>query len=114
METAGKPFPTLNHASSVGKTSIIQNYIRKTISAAYKPTIGADFFSKKLHLVSGNDTVMVTMQVWDTAGQERYQSLGAAFYRGAEACILVYDITNPASFEHLNTWRQNFLDKAMP
>ena len=56
----------------------------------------------------------VTLQIWDTAGQERYQSLGTAFYRGAEACILVYDITNPVSFKNLSTWRQNFLDKAMP
>jgi len=56
----------------------------------------------------------VTLQVWDTAGQERYQSLGAAFYRGAEACILVFDITNYASFEHLSTWKSNFLEKAMP
>ena len=55
----------------------------------------------------------VSMQVWDTAGQERYQSLGQAFYRGADACILVYDITNAASFEHLVAWRQNFLDKAV-
>jgi Ras-related protein Rab-7A len=53
---------------SVGKTSIIQNYIRKTISSGYKPTIGADFFSKKLEIVNGDDTVSVTMQVWDTAG----------------------------------------------
>jgi len=53
----------------------------------------------------------VTLQVWDTAGQERYQSLGAAFYRGANGCILVYDITSHQSFEHLGSWRQNFIDK---
>ena len=40
--------------------------------------------------------------------------MGAAFYRGAEACILVYDITNAGSFDHLATWKQNFLDKALP
>lgn len=48
-------------------------------------------------------------QIWDTAGQERFQSLGVAFYRGAEACVLVYDITNPKSFEHLDSWREEFL-----
>lgn len=90
---------------SVGKTSIIQNYIRKTISQGYKPTIGSDFFSKKLEIKKGSDTHTVTLQVWDTAGQERYQSLGSAFYRGGDACILVYDITNQASYDHLNTWR---------
>lgn len=48
-------------------------------------------------------------QIWDTAGQERFQSLGVAFYRGAEACVLVYDITNPKSFEQLDSWREEFL-----
>lgn len=28
-------------------------------------------------------------QIWDTAGQERFQSLGVAFYRGADCCVLV-------------------------
>jgi len=62
----------------------------------------------------GEEMVTVTLQLWDTAGQERYQSLGAAFYRGAEACILVFDITNYESFENLANWRANFLEKCMP
>ncbi len=40
--------------------------------------------------------------------------MGVAFYRGAEACILVYDITNAKSFENLALWRQDFLVKANP
>ena len=56
----------------------------------------------------------VTLQIWDTAGQERYQSLGRAFYRGAEACILVYDITNRQSFDNLQTWKSEFFEKSMP
>ena len=62
----------------------------------YKPTIGADFHSKRLEVIDESDGEMknVTLQIWDTAGQERYQSLGRQFYRGAEACVLVFDITN--------------------
>jgi Ras-related protein Rab-7A len=52
-----------------------------------------------------------TPQIWDTAGQERFQSLGVAFYRGADACILVYDITNEKSFAGLDTWREEFLNQ---
>ena len=37
-------------------------------------------------------------------GQERFQSLGVGFYRGADVCILVYDITQPKSFENLDTF----------
>jgi small GTP-binding protein len=51
---------------------------------------------------------MVTLQIWDTAGQERFQSLGSAFYRGADACMLVFDITSSESFNHIATWQQEF------
>lgn len=45
-------------------------------------------------------------------GQERFQSLGIAFYRGADACILCYDVTNYLTFEHLAKWRREFLKQA--
>ena len=53
-------------------------------------------------------------QIWDTAGQERFQSLGGAFYRGADCCVLVYDITNAKSFESLESWRDEFLLQGQP
>ena len=49
------------------------------------------------------------MQIWDTAGQERFQSLGVAFYRGADCCVLVYDVNAMKSFDNLENWRQEFL-----
>lgn len=48
------------------------------------------------------------------AGQERFQSLGVAFYRGADACVLVFDVTVYKSFEHLGNWRREFLAQADP
>ena len=56
----------------------------------------------------------VSIQIWDTAGQERFSSLGVAFYRGADAALLVYDITNARSFEQLGSWREEFLHQANP
>ena len=53
----------------------------------------------------------MTLQIWDTAGQERFQSLGVGFYRGADACILVYDITDGSSLENLDHWRKEFLEQ---
>lgn len=55
------------------------------------------------------DDRVVTMQLWDTAGQERFQSLGVAFYRGADCCVLVYDVNSSKSFEALDGWRDEFL-----
>jgi Ras-related protein Rab-7A len=53
-------------------------------------------------------------QLWDTAGQERFQSLGVAFYRGADCCVLVYDVNNSKSFDTLDSWRDEFLVQASP
>ena len=75
----------------------------------FKPTIGADFSNKELTI----DGKVVTLQIWDTAGQERYQSLGTAFYRGADCAFLVYDITNTWSFENVPNWKNSFLQKSM-
>jgi hypothetical protein len=49
------------------------------------------------------------LQIWDTAGQERFQSLGVAFYRGADCCVLVYDVNSAKTFENLDNWRDEFL-----
>jgi Ras-related protein Rab-7A len=54
------------------------------------------------------------IKLWDTAGQERFQSLGVAFYRGADCCVLVYDVNSAKSFETLDSWRDEFLIQASP
>eukprot|EP00730_Choanoeca_flexa_P002673 TRINITY_DN11126_c0_g2_i2.p1 TRINITY_DN11126_c0_g2~~TRINITY_DN11126_c0_g2_i2.p1 ORF type:complete len:206 (+),score=40.30 TRINITY_DN11126_c0_g2_i2:1100-1717(+) len=96
--------------SGVGKTSLMNQYVTKKFSNQYKATIGADFLTKEVAV----DDRLVTMQIWDTAGQERFQSLGVAFYRGADCCVLVFDVTVPKSFETLSSWRDEFLIQAAP
>ncbi len=96
--------------SGVGKTTLLQQYVQQKVSAHSKPTIGADFSKKEIMI----DNNVVTLQIWDTAGQEKFQSLGYAFYRGADCCALVYDITNQQSFEHLAKWRDGFIEHAAP
>jgi len=64
--------------------------------------------------VSVDDQRLVTMQIWDTAGQERFQSLGVAFYRGADCCVLVFDVNVGKTFENLDSWRDEFLIQAGP
>eukprot|EP00483_Globobulimina_turgida_P004285 UN04294 len=65
-------------------------------------------------MIDSKENQLITLQLWDTAGQERFQSLGNAFYRGADACILVYDITNQPSFNRIQTWKNNFLHQSNP
>ncbi|GMH39247.1 hypothetical protein BSKO_07145 [Bryopsis sp. KO-2023] len=96
--------------SGVGKTSLMNQYVNKKFSSQYKATIGADFLSKEVQI----DGSLVTLQIWDTAGQERFQSLGVAFYRGADCCVIVYDVNSNKSFENLEHWKEQFLLQADP
>ncbi|XP_022752015.1 ras-related protein Rab7-like [Durio zibethinus] len=96
--------------SGVGKTSLMNQYVYNQFNQHYKATIGADFVTKELQI----DNKLVTLQIWDTAGQERFQSLGSAFYRGADCCVLVHDVNVLRSFETLNNWREEFLKQADP
>jgi len=92
--------------SGVGKTSLLERYINNKFSLMYKATIGADFMTKEIEVRHNR---LITLQLWDTAGQERFQSLGTSFYRGADCCILVYDVTIRETFENLNFWRKEFI-----
>ncbi|CAI9724569.1 ras-related protein Rab-7a [Octopus vulgaris] len=96
--------------SGVGKTSLMNQYVNKKFSNQYKATIGADFLTKEVMV----EDRLVTMQIWDTAGQERFQSLGVAFYRGADCCVLVFDVTAQTTFRSLDSWRDEFLIQASP
>ena len=51
------------------------------------------------------DDTTVKFEIWDTAGQERYHSLAPMYYRGAQAAIVVYDITNQVSIYSSELWR---------
>ncbi|KAI8067986.1 ras-like GTP-binding protein RYL2 [Gongronella butleri] len=86
--------------TGVGKTSIAIRYIQRTFSPNGKSTIGASFMTKKLIV----DQCQVRLQIWDTAGQERFRAMASLYYRGAQAAILVYDITSMESFEEMHSW----------
>ena len=44
------------------------------------------------------------MQIWDTAGQERFRGLAKNYYRGADAVVLVYDVTQARTFVDVPSW----------
>lgn len=88
--------------SLVGKSSLLTRFTNDTFEPL-QSTIGVDFVSKAIHL----DGRRVKMTIWDTAGQERFRTLTSAYYRGAHGILLVYDVTDRASFDALKTvWLQ--------
>uniref|UniRef100_A0A3B1JRF6 small monomeric GTPase n=1 Tax=Astyanax mexicanus TaxID=7994 RepID=A0A3B1JRF6_ASTMX len=49
-------------------------------------------------------TVGIDFRIWDTAGQERFRSVTHAYYRDAQALLLLYDITRKSSFDNIRAW----------
>lgn len=87
-------------SQGVGKTSVLIRYTGHIFSNAISPTIGASFFTTKLHI----DNYRVRLQVWDTAGQERFRAMAPMYYRKANAAILVFDVTKLSSFNDMKSW----------
>ncbi|KAG5301865.1 ras-like GTP-binding protein RYL2 [Histoplasma ohiense] len=90
-------------AQGVGKTSLVQRYVRNAFNpATTTSTVGASFVTKRV-LDTTSDT-LVRLQIWDTAGQERFRSISRLYYRGANAGLLCYDITDESSFQEMTGW----------
>ena len=63
--------------------------------------------------ISRNEKI-IKIQIWDTAGMEKYQSITKSYYRGAQACLIVFDITNRESFDSIGNWIENFNNFSNP
>lgn len=96
---------------AVGKSSILLRYTANKFIENHESTIQAAFAAKKIN-VGGNE---IELSIWDTAGlldrfcllylqipgQEKFHSLGPIYYRGSNGALLVYDITDPHSFQRV-------------
>eukprot|EP00823_Brevimastigomonas_motovehiculus_P000360 TRINITY_DN10447_c0_g1_i1.p1 TRINITY_DN10447_c0_g1~~TRINITY_DN10447_c0_g1_i1.p1 ORF type:complete len:255 (+),score=52.01 TRINITY_DN10447_c0_g1_i1:91-855(+) len=87
-------------SESVGKTAIITRFVYDNFESTYKVTIGIDFVSKTMYL----EDRIIRLQLWDTAGQERFRSLIPSYIRDSSVAVIVYDITNRASFLNVDQW----------
>lgn len=85
---------------SVGKTSIITRFMYDNFDRHYQATIGIDFLSKTMYL----EDRTVRLQLWDTAGQERFRSLIPSYIRDSSVAVVVYDVSNRASFTNTTKW----------
>jgi len=47
---------------------------------------------------------LIKLQIWDTAGMEKYKQITTSYYRGAQAALICFDLTNYQSFLNLEKW----------
>ncbi|KAK9839170.1 hypothetical protein WJX74_010897 [Apatococcus lobatus] len=89
--------------SGVGKSCLLLRFSEDSFTSSFITTIGIDFKIKKILL----DNKWIKLQIWDTAGQERFRTITSAYYRGAMGILLVYDVTDEASFNNIRNWMRN-------
>ena len=88
--------------SGVGKTNFIFHFTEGKFSIFHIATVGIDNKSKIINLP--NTKKKIKLQIWDTAGQERYMAINKNIFQRVQGIILMYDITDRNSFEHLSRW----------
>ena len=82
---------------NVGKTSLIRQYAKAKFSEARNITLGIDITTQEFSL----DGEAVKLAVWDIEGQAGNRP---NFYLGAQAAMLVYDVTTDVSLQALAEW----------
>ncbi|XP_068179219.1 ras-related protein Rab-42b isoform X2 [Antennarius striatus] len=97
--------------STVGKSSLLKRYTEDLFTQSVNQTVGVDFY---VHFLEVEPGVRVKLQFWDTAGQERFRSVTRSYYRNSVGGLLVFDISNRESFDHINEWYDEIYDRVQP
>ena len=95
--------------SAVGKSCLLLRYCDEKFQDLHLATIGLDFRLKTIYLENNKK---VKVQIWDPAGQDRFLAITKNYYRGANGILLVFDITNLSSFEHIKNWIEQIKEEA--
>ena len=86
--------------AAVGKSNLLLRFAQNDFKTEYQLTIGVEFGAKNLDI----NNKKFRLQIWDTAGQENYRSITRAYYKNSVCAVLVYDISNRETFEHISNW----------
>ena len=87
-------------SSSVGKTTILQQILKKELTETPCTTMGVGFAS----VIYTLDNYQIPLNIWDTAGQEAYRSLVNIYFRNVQIALIVFDVTSHQSFEAVSEW----------
>ncbi|NWH23278.1 RB39B protein, partial [Grus americana] len=96
--------------STVGKSSLLRRYTEGVFLDAVNETVGVDFYVQFVELEPG---LRVKLQFWDTAGQERFR-WGVRDTPPSAGGMLLFDLTNRASFESVRRWHREVMDTIQP
>lgn len=91
----------LTGAAAVGKTSLVQRFIKNRFQQNYKLTVGVDILTKDVEFKPGE---IATLSIWDIGGQQRFEFIRSTFYKGAAGALLVFDLTREQTYTETRKW----------
>ena len=86
---------------AVGKSCLLLRYCENSFQESHLATIGLDF---RLTTITLENNRKIRIQIWDTAGEDRFRSITRNYYKGAHGIVLIYDVTDQQSFQHIKDW----------
>jgi len=103
---------------AVGKTSLLNRFVKEEFKVDYRTTIGAKFLTKEI-VIGGDkgDENTAQLSLWDVGGQSTFIDLRTTFYRGANGALLVFDLIRENTFDEIETWHSEMcktLNKELP
>eukprot|EP01062_Namystynia_karyoxenos_P056263 TRINITY_DN47233_c0_g1_i1.p1 TRINITY_DN47233_c0_g1~~TRINITY_DN47233_c0_g1_i1.p1 ORF type:complete len:632 (+),score=232.32 TRINITY_DN47233_c0_g1_i1:79-1974(+) len=96
--------------AGVGKSAIARRFAGEGFERASGPTVGTECWSTVATLPDGEK---VDVNLWDYAGQERFVRLTGDGLRGADGCLLVFDLQVRESFQHVDLWHDEYLQNSV-
>ena len=94
-------------SAAVGKTSLVNSFLKKEQIQDYRPTLGISISNQKYY-VQGFKEDVISFLVYDLAGQEFFKRVRHDYYKGANCAFIVYDITRRDTFEEgVDFWYQD-------
>jgi len=89
---------------AVGKTSLIRRYVYDMFDDKYLYTIGAKITKKVMDISYLTHDVNFTLMIWDIEGQKGIGKVHSTYYKGADAAIIVCDVTMKETLENIPSW----------
>lgn len=86
--------------SAVGKTSLINRFLKENFIFETMKTIGIETYNKVVEVCG----LKINLIFWDTSGQVIYRQVLPSFYSRASGVIIVFDVSNRQTFEDLKIW----------
>ena len=93
----------------VGKSTLTVKFVKNIFTTQYKQTLGVDFLNIKKYIKKIDQEI--DFYIWDTAGQDTYNAITRRYYRGADACLIVFSINDRNSFNQVKSWHQKMLQE---